>query len=135
MSSSYEKDSCSSKPPLALAAFVARKDYTSRTMGAGFAKQLQRLRIARGLSVRQLARELGMPQTSYHAYERGVALPPLKRRPALARALGVELERLNELVEFDEYDVFLRARSLTAEGRAAVLDFVRDVREKERSSR
>ena len=101
-------------------------------MGRWLGDELRRLRLARGLSLRDLAREIGMAHTGYVAYERGVAAPPPERRPALARVLGITTAELDELVEEDEYEVFLRARSLSEEGRAAVRDFLRMIRERDR---
>ena len=101
-------------------------------MGSHFGVEVRRLREARGLTVRQVSEALGMSETSYHAYERGVAVPPVRRRRALAETLGVAVQEIEDLIEEDEYEVFLRARSLSDEGRAAVRDFLRLVRERER---
>ena len=109
--------------------------YTVGAMGRHFGEELKRLRTARGLTVRELAGQLGMPQTSYHAYERGVALPPARRRPALAKALGVTTQAIDDFVEEDEYEVFLRARSMSPAARNAVRDFIKQVRERERKGK
>ena len=100
-------------------------------MGEHFGAEVRRLRLERQLTVRQVSEALGMSETSYHAYERGVAVPPPRRRPQLAETLGVDVDEIENLVEEDEYEVFLRARSLSDEGRAAVRDFMRRVRERE----
>ena len=93
---------------------------------------MRRLRTARGLSLRELARASGIPHMTYVAYESGKSVPPAQRRPGLAEALGLSLEALEELIEDDEYEVFLRSRPLSEEGKAAVRDFLRLVRERER---
>lgn len=101
-------------------------------MGSWLGGELRRLRLARGLSLRELAHALGILHTSYVAYERGVVMPPPERRAALAHALGITPEGLEDLIEEDQYEVFLRSRRLSEEGKAAVREFLRFVRERER---
>ena len=62
-------------------------------------------------------------------------MPPPERRRKLASILGITPEELDELVEDDEYEVFLRARSLSEEGRAAARDFLSPVRQRDRERR
>ncbi len=101
-------------------------------MGQALGEELKRLRRARGLSVRVLAQRIGVPHTTYANYERGLAAPPAERRDGLSSALGVSRERLDDLIEDDQYEVFLRARPLSEEGKAAVRDFLRLVRQREK---
>ena len=101
-------------------------------MGQALGEELKRLRRARGLSVRVLAQRIGVPHTTYANYERGLAAPPTERRDGLSSALGVSRERLDDLIEDDQYEVFLRARPLSEEGKAAVRDFLRLVRQREK---
>lgn len=101
-------------------------------MGAWLGAELKRLRLAKGLSIRDLAERAGLPHTSYAAYEQGVAAPPAARRAAVASALGIPRRQLDEIVEEDEYEVFLRARKISKEGRSAVRDFIKKVRDRER---
>jgi len=96
--------------------------------------ELRRLRLARGLSIRELAQAAGLPHMTYMGYEQGKAVPPVPRREALARALGIPPPKLDELVEEDEYEVFLRSRPLSPEGREAVRQFLRSVRRKEQGT-
>ncbi|MEE9285195.1 MAG: helix-turn-helix transcriptional regulator [Dehalococcoidia bacterium] len=101
-------------------------------MGRALGEELKRLRQAKGLSVRLLARTIGVPHTTYANYERGLAVPPSQRRDALVAALGVSREQLDDLIEEDQEEVFLRARPLSEEGKAAVRDFLRLVRRREK---
>ena len=101
-------------------------------MGQALGEELKRLRRAKGLSVRVLAQRIGVPHTTYANYERGLAAPPAELRDGLSSALGVSRERLDDLIEDDQYEVFLRARPLSEEGKAAVRDFLRLVRQREK---
>ena len=101
-------------------------------MGQWFGQELKRIRTGQGLSIREAAGRAGLPHMTYVAYELGKAVPPSLRRPALAEALGLTSQALDNLVEEDEYEVFLRSRRLSEEGRAAARDFLRRVREDER---
>ena len=101
-------------------------------MGAWLGAELKRLRQAKGLSIRELAQDAGLPHTSYAAYEQGVAAPPAARRAAVAAALGIPRRLLDEIIEQDEYDIFLRARRLSTAGRNAIRDFIKNVRDRER---
>ena len=103
-------------------------------MGRGLGEELRRLRMSKGLSFRGLAQAVGIPHMTYVAYEHGKATPPAKRRPQLAQALGCSLQALEELIEEDEFEVFLRSSSLSEDVKAAVRDFLRLVRERERRS-
>ncbi len=104
-------------------------------MGRWLGDELRRIRQAGGLSLRDVAGAIGMHFTGHVAYERGTAVPPPERRRKLASALGITREELDELVEDDEYEVFLRARSLSEEGRAAARDFLRSIRQRDRERR
>ena len=79
-----------------------------------------------------MARDAGISHMTYVAYEQGKSVPPRARRRELATALGVTRDALEELIEEDAYEVFLRSRPLSEEGRSAVRDFLRLVRERER---
>lgn len=100
-------------------------------MGAWLGSELKLLRQAKGLSIRDLAQNAGLPHTSYAAYEQGVAAPPAARRSAVASALGIPRRVLDEIIEQDEYEIFLRARKLSAAGRTAIHDFIKVVRDQE----
>ncbi len=95
-------------------------------------EELKRLRRAKGLSLREVAHALGISHMSYNNYERGLAVPPPVRCAALAAALGVTREAVDDLIEDDQYEVFLRARPLSEEGKRAARDFLRLVRQRER---
>lgn len=69
---------------------------------------------------------------TYVGYEQGKAVPPAIRRAALAQALGMTQQALGDVIEEGAYEVFLRSRDLSEEGRAAARDFLRRVRDQER---
>ncbi len=94
--------------------------------------EMKRLRRARGLSTRIAAEQAGMPHMTYMGYEFGKAIPPSYRRPAIALMLGVPEQVLDDLVDEDESEVFLRARKLSDAGKDAIRAFLRKVREDER---
>ena len=104
-------------------------------MGRWLGDELRRIRQSRGLSLRDVGGAIGMHFTGYVAYERGTAVPPAERRRKLAAALGMTREELDELIEDDEYEVFLRARTLSEEGRTAARDFLRSIRRRDRERR
>ena len=101
-------------------------------MGMYLGEELKRLRLAAGLSLRDVAQALNMSHMSYVNYERGVAAPPPERRDALAQALKVSRQQIDDLVDDDQVEVFLRARPLSNEGKQAVRDFLKQVRQRER---
>ena len=101
-------------------------------MAQWFAQELKRQRLAKGMSLRVIAARCGLPHMTYVAYELGKAVPPAARRPALAEVLGITVKALDDLIEEDEYEVFLRSRHLSEEGRTAARDFLRRVREEDR---
>ena len=107
----------------------------SATMGQWFAEELKRLRQQRGLGLREIAALCGLPHMTYAAYELGKAVPPQARRAPLAEALAITPQALDDLVEEDEYEVFLRSRRLSEEGRAAAREFLRRIRQDDRQRR
>ncbi len=101
-------------------------------MGQWFATELKRIRLGKGLSLRQAAGRAGLPHMTYTGYELGKAVPPQPRRAPIAEALGITAQRLDDLIEEDEYEVFLRSRKMSEEGRTAAREFLRKIREEER---
>jgi HTH-type transcriptional regulator / antitoxin HipB len=66
-------------------------DYSAKLRApADFGLALQQARTARGLSQTELARELGVPQSTISAMESGKPTIYLRRLLAIARATGVE---------------------------------------------
>jgi transcriptional regulator with XRE-family HTH domain len=55
---------------------------------------LRRLRLAAGLSVRELARQIGEAHTNVSYWERSGRLPRSDKLTAIAKALGVTVEEL-----------------------------------------
>jgi transcriptional regulator with XRE-family HTH domain len=56
--------------------------------------RLKQLREVKGLSQRELAKEVGVDATSVGGWEKGKRLPRAKLRPLISRKLGVDLESL-----------------------------------------
>ncbi len=104
-------------------------------MGRWLGQELRRLRLARKLSQREVAHALELPHMTYVSWETGKAVPPPARRPPLAQGLGITPQDLEDMVEEDEYEVFLRARPLSDEARAAVREFLKQVRERDRTAK
>ena len=102
-------------------------------MGTWLGEELKRLRQARGLTIRDLARAARLAHMTYANYEWGKAVPPARGRPRLAEALGTTEQGLDDLIEEDEYEVFLRSRSLSDAGKEAIRDFLKKVREEDRA--
>lgn len=75
---------------------------------------LRRLRKLRNMNQRELAEALGYPNPQFVSnWERGVALPPLSRIPAIAQALGVDPKRLvNAVMQYREREVAIYRRRL-----------------------
>jgi transcriptional regulator with XRE-family HTH domain len=59
-----------------------------------FARALARARRAAGISQAALSERSGVRLDNIRAYERGLGMPRVDRAVALARALGVAVERL-----------------------------------------
>ncbi|HVR92196.1 MAG TPA: helix-turn-helix transcriptional regulator [Novosphingobium sp.] len=94
---------CQFDAPISAAALSAAQLRSAATPGielAGavpdeaFAAQLQRLRRERGLTLAQVAAQLGVSKPTVWAWERGKAHPVESRLDALAAALGVTREAL-----------------------------------------
>lgn len=66
-------------------------DYVARLRApADFGLALQQARVARGISQTDLARQLGVPQSTISAIESGKSTIYLRRLLTIARATGVE---------------------------------------------
>lgn len=66
-------------------------DYSARLRTpADFGRALQQARAARGISQTELARELGVPQSTISAMESGKSTIYLRRLLTIARATGVD---------------------------------------------
>lgn len=57
-------------------------------------KNLKRIRLERGLSLRALARQVGCSYNAIHTWEHGTARPQPRNAKALREALGVPLDLL-----------------------------------------
>ncbi|WP_427963704.1 helix-turn-helix domain-containing protein [Altererythrobacter sp.] len=70
-----------------------------RATGELFGKRLENLRKQRGMTLAQVADQLGVSKPTVWAWEKGKARPVEERLPAIAAALGIEP---NELASFSE---------------------------------
>jgi transcriptional regulator with XRE-family HTH domain len=68
-------------------------------MSNAFGQKLKKLRDLRGLSLKDVSRRMGFSSSSYvHDVENGVFVPPRDKLRELARALGVPLSLLDDLL-------------------------------------
>ncbi|KUO55762.1 MAG: hypothetical protein APF78_10830 [Sphingomonadales bacterium BRH_c3] len=63
-------------------------------LGAGLGKKLEQTRKARGLTLAQVAEQLGVSKPTVWAWEKGKARPVDDRIPAIAEVLGLNPEEL-----------------------------------------
>jgi transcriptional regulator with XRE-family HTH domain len=81
---------------------LALMDIMSRTRYKFSVDKLQTYRTARGLTVTQLGARLDRSAFAVTSWEKGIATPPTKLLPDLARELGVEIPDLYEPVTEEE---------------------------------
>lgn len=67
-----------------------------RAGGEFFGQKIEKLRKERGLTLAQVAEELGVSKPTVWAWEKGKARPVAERLPVLAKALGVEEGELTQ---------------------------------------
>lgn len=72
----------------------ASKTKSKRKPPESFGQRLARLRLARGLTQRQLADRSGVSQRMIAYYETHAVAPPADKASAIAKALGVAIEEL-----------------------------------------
>ena len=67
----------------------------------GFSERLRKLRIQKGISQVQLAKQINTNNNYISKYERGDAIPEVKNLKALAEALDVSVDYLYDGIEED----------------------------------
>lgn len=103
------------------------------------AAAIKRHRKAKGLSQPELARAVGVPDSTIYRLERGeFKLPKPEKLQRIARVLDVEFEQLFELAGYDapglpEVPVYLRRKfdDLSDEGAAKVERYIERIRKQE----
>lgn len=70
------------------------KDRGSKDMNVTLGKKLEQIRKGRGLTLAQVAEQLGVSKPTVWAWEKGKARPLDGRFPAIAEALGVDADEL-----------------------------------------
>ena len=68
----------------------------SKTISKKFGKSLRRLRLEKRMSQGDIARSLGVHRSYISGLERGVRNPTLTNIDRIARALGVNIQKLLE---------------------------------------
>lgn len=75
-------------------------------------KRLKELRLARNLTLKQMAEQLGMVQRNYQRYETGEVDPPLSKAIALADFFHVPLDYLTGRGIFADWEEILANKDL-----------------------
>lgn len=88
-----------------------------------FYKNLKRLRQAQNLSQRELAKRLGVANTSYFAWEQGKARPKQENMEKLARLLAVTPE---ELLKDESSELLAMFKQLSDNRKGNVMRFTKD---------
>jgi transcriptional regulator with XRE-family HTH domain len=105
-------------------------------MNGYFGEQVRRLRAQQGLSQRDLAKLVGLSQAQISFHEKGEDLPGPAIRPKYARALGITLEQLEDLIRRSQVKELLRASpNLSEEARRSIEDYIDFVWERDREAR
>jgi len=78
---------------------IGRPATARQATGEMFGKRLEQLRKQRGMTLAQVADQLGVSKPTVWAWEKGKARPVEERLPALAEALGI---RETELASYNE---------------------------------
>lgn len=82
-----------------LAPEIGRPATRRKATGELFGKRLEKLRKQRGLTLAQVADELGVSKPTVWAWEKGKARPVEERLPAIANVLGIPEEDLSSFSE------------------------------------
>jgi transcriptional regulator with XRE-family HTH domain len=104
-------------------------------MNGYFGEQVRRLRTQRGLTQRDMAKQVGLSQAQISLHERGEDLPGPAVRPRYARALGMTLEELEDLIHRSQVKEFLQASStLSEEAKKSIEDYMDFAWERDREA-
>jgi transcriptional regulator with XRE-family HTH domain len=71
-----------------------RKEVDTSTLKGRFAERLLTLRLRAGLDVSEMASKLGIPEGTYHNYERATSIPPLDLWDEIAKIFGISIREL-----------------------------------------
>ena len=67
---------------------MAKKDYT----------EFRKMRMMAGMTITDLAKEVGVTSSTIHNWERGVSSPKARRIPALAKALHADANEIVDII-------------------------------------
>ena len=105
-------------------------------MNGYFGSEVRRLRLERGLTQRDLARLVGVSQAQISLHEKGQDLPGSATRARYARALGITLEDIEDLIRRSQVKEFLRASpTLSEEAKRSIEDYIDFAWERDRQTR
>lgn len=101
-----------------------------------FGERLRRIRESKGLGLREAAERAPMSHTALGNYELGKRLPSTAAMRAIARALEVPLEELENALFEAQVQALLRAnRRLSPRSKEQIIDFIRFAEEQDRKAR
>ena len=105
-------------------------------MNGYFGEQIRRLRQQQGLTQRDMAKQVGISQAQISLHEKGEDLPRSAVRVRYARALGISVEELEDIIRRSQIKEYLRASSnLSEEARRSIEDYIDFAWERDRQSR
>ena len=105
-------------------------------MNGYFGEQVRRLRQQQQLTQRDMAKLVGLSQAQISLHERGEDLPGPAIRPRYARALGISLEELEDLIRRSQVKEYLRASpTLSEEAKRSIEDYIDFAWERDRQAR
>ena len=105
-------------------------------MNGYFGEQVRRLRQQQGLTQRDMAKQVGLSQAQISLHERGEDLPGPAVRLRYARAFGMTLEELEDIIHRSQIKEYLRASSnRSEEARRSIEDYIDFAWERERQAR
>ncbi len=105
-------------------------------MNSYFGEQVRRLRTQQGLTQRDLAKLVGVSQAQISLHEKGEDLPGPATRPRYARALGITLGELDELIRKSQVKEYLRASpDLSEEAKRSIEDYIDFAWDRDRQAR
>ncbi|MBI2172425.1 MAG: helix-turn-helix transcriptional regulator [Chloroflexi bacterium] len=105
-------------------------------MNGYFGDQVRRLRTQRGLTQRDLAKLVGLSQAQISLHEKGEDLPGPAIRLRYARALGITLGELEELIRRSQVKEYLRASpDLSDEAKRSIEDYIDFAWDRDRQAR
>ena len=105
-------------------------------MARFFGDEIRRLRQRCGLTQRELAALAGLTQAQISLHEKGEDVPAPRVRAKYARALGLSLEELQDLISRDRLKNSLRSSPmLSEEAKRSIEDYIDFAWDRDRQAR